>query len=245
MEMLLLINMTEDEFGHLHSSEDEYYYSKRNQGLVLDVNTELEFNVYQLFAHQSMLSKMKASLGRDVTISIKEDMASSMKHLQYLDLSDEAKLFMLDKMLQQSIKAFWMHPVTFEFGTGEVDFDDVPDMLNDDENPIYHECKNVVDFRPAWDTVMLPDVHTISIWTGCLGNDDARGGGPGELFWHEKKFTYEKKCENGATLFDLTECIYRMKGSKYDCWYELLQDIDNMTIENGVLKLEVDFDYGS
>lgn len=102
------------------------------------------------------------------------------------------------------------------------------------------EIKNKLN----WDTVVFPNqtvLHTYSLRTG---NDDTRGGGCGDCGFTTEDFKYTLTNNNGITFRNLLESIYRMKGSKYDYWYELLHNVE-INIENETIKMQVSFDYGS
>lgn len=78
------------------------------------------------------------------------------------------------------------------------------------------------------------------------GNSDSRGGGCGDLKITIKDFQWEIKHEDKEiTLKDFTECVYRMKGSKYDWWYELFSGISLVDHHDKFLEFNTDFGYGS
>lgn len=58
-------------------------------------------------------------------------------------------------------------------------------------------------------------------------------------------FSWKTENPKGITLRDLTEAIYRMKGSKYDWWYELFGDITLLEETEDGYKIIASFDYGS
>ncbi|QGR54022.1 hypothetical protein [Moumouvirus maliensis] len=77
------------------------------------------------------------------------------------------------------------------------------------------------------------------------GNDDIRGGGCGNYNIPVSDFKYTIINENGITIHDLLEIIYRLKGSKYDFWYELFSSINIKKQTDNYIKFKIDFDYGS
>lgn len=77
------------------------------------------------------------------------------------------------------------------------------------------------------------------------GNSDTRGGGCGNIGIPLEEFTYTVENPTGITLRQVTEVVYRLKGSKYDWWYELYSGITEQSRVNGHLTITTDFGYGS
>ena len=104
-------------------------------------------------------------------------------------------------------------------------------------NRIYSGCR----------TCLYPQKR-LTVWSKKTGNDDTRGGGCGRLNLPASEFTWSADCPKGVTLRHLTEGVYRMKGSKYDLWYELYSGFgsDPVVSDCGeAISVEVGFDYGS
>ena len=77
------------------------------------------------------------------------------------------------------------------------------------------------------------------------GNSDNRGGGCGDFRFTKDDFRYTIYKQNGLTLKDLTEVVDRLKGSKYDYWYELYEGISVSSQTADSLTIQVEFGYGS
>lgn len=103
--------------------------------------------------------------------------------------------------------------------------------------------------RTDWDFVPFPAVTRLSVWSMDIGNDDKdvdhRGGGCGHLRLPVADFNYSIANPTGITAQNIAECVYRLKGSKYDLWYELFCKIKHLKFEDDELLFEVIFDYGS
>jgi hypothetical protein len=99
--------------------------------------------------------------------------------------------------------------------------------------------------KKGWDTPIIKGVTHFTVESNQTGNDDSRGGGCGGLDFTKEDFIYNKELgSNVITLKDITEGCYRMKGSKYDWWYELFSGV-GYRIHNGGVTFTVDFGYGS
>ncbi len=59
-----------------------------------------------------------------------------------------------------------------------------------------------------------------------------------------EEFRWEETFENGVKLIDLASIAYRLKGSKYDWWYELYNHTYIVIIDT-TMYLNVSFSYGS
>lgn len=96
----------------------------------------------------------------------------------------------------------------------------------------------------TWDSVVFP-VFKLTGFSQKTGNTDNRGGGCGNLKIDVDDFEYTIINSTGVTLRNLTEVIYRLKGSKYDWWYEIYSTfVEENRSDNSVL-IEVKFGYGS
>ncbi len=83
------------------------------------------------------------------------------------------------------------------------------------------------------------------MYSELTGNDDPRGGGCGNYKFRKEDFVWTIKNVNGITFGNLVECVYRLKGSKYDLWYEMYCGIIlEKETDDGYL-IEVRFDHGS
>jgi hypothetical protein len=151
----------------------------------------------------------------------------------------------LDALVEKGIQQVYLHPVKFELVYNELDEDfasEVEEHCADREEKVETDLASI-----GWDTVVIPDCRVLNMSTSCTGNDDSRGGGCGSLNLPESDFVWTVRCdEKGLTLRELVGGVYRLKGSKYDYWYEMF---DGLTLtrgtESGEYNCDVDFDYGS
>ena len=154
----------------------------------------------------------------------------------------------VNAIIRLTIKSVFIHPVNIEleydnFPT-ESEIDDYGFDFEDSYGAGADKEFNEFFKSMTWDTILYPEVNSISIKSLTGGNDDVRGGGCGKRFPKASTFKYQKSCPKGVSVMDLTECVYRMKSCKNDYWYELLIDV-NINIENEVLDVVVNFDHGS
>lgn len=166
----------------------------------------------------------------------------------------------LNDVIAQSIKQVFVHPVTFEYTEEEeLELDAIQIEIElDDEDQDHHQNNNQNNHQNnykaelksflsqiTWDTMVFSTEYTeIHSFSRLTGNDDSRGGGCGNLNLPSSDFSWRISCPNGITVSDVTEAVYRMKGSKYDYWYELFHSVTVSTTKNCV-DLECDFGYGS
>lgn len=94
----------------------------------------------------------------------------------------------------------------------------------------------------TWDAKVWDGVTKLRVFSEKTGNRDICGGGCGDLDLSIEDFQWECENPNGITLRDLTEAIYRMKGSKYDYCHELFSYI-YVDIKDDLATVEVDFSY--
>lgn len=99
--------------------------------------------------------------------------------------------------------------------------------------------------RDDWGYVPFPNITKLHVWSEKTGNCDVRGGGCGDLWIPREDFQYKIDNPGGITARDIIECVYRLKGSKYDLWYEFYTGVLNFDIVDQKLKFQVRFDYGS
>lgn len=169
------------------------------------------------------------------------------------------KLFFsfLSKLLGSTITACHLHPVQFKMKYRkfkEVDYtspiedfkeDFKEDFLEKVDNDFVNKLTDLFKTGQInWSTVINPSWTKLKVTSIDTGNGDSRGGGCGKLNLKLSDFVWEKERIGGLTVRDLTQAVYRMKGSKYDWWYELYSDTEFM-FEDGILNMKVNFDYGS
>lgn len=142
----------------------------------------------------------------------------------------------LSEIISGTIREVYLHPVTFDLKFDNLNADSFEDLELD------QELINGLD----WDICI--DGKNITRATGKSyqnGNKDPRGGGCGWLNIPKKDFVYTIKNSKGITIRDITEIAYRLKGSKYDWWYESFSKLKVGKMENGHLEFVMEFDYGS
>ena len=157
----------------------------------------------------------------------------------------------LNEIVKKTIEYITLHPVKlsliFRFLDGSYR-EELTKAIN--EININHSIgkglTNVENFVEAldWDTVILPD-KTLNFISEQYGNTDIRGGGCGiNNDFDTEDFEWTVSGDHGITLKQLGEAVYRLKGSKYDYWYELFSGLREFN-ENGEKGYVVEFDYGS
>jgi hypothetical protein len=150
----------------------------------------------------------------------------------------------LSSIIEQTIKQVYMHPVTFELvWLDEIEIDEsyMEDMGRKLSKIEKNFLKNI-----TWSTLITNKNMTKATGrSNRNGNDDPRGGGCGGFRIPVEEFKYTIKNENGITIKDITEITYRLKGSKYDCWYELFSNLKITKQSNTFMSFLIQFGYGS
>lgn len=157
----------------------------------------------------------------------------------------------LELITKTLLRQVYVHPVTFsmvygpviEIEANDVELDIDGKSINDDERVSNKSLESVAEY--GWDWVPVPGVTNLHVYSTYNGNTDVRGGGCGELNIPVGEFDYTIVNNSGITIRDVVEATYRMKGSKYDYWYELFSCFENFTINGDTMTFEVNFDYGS
>lgn len=149
----------------------------------------------------------------------------------------------LSGIVSSTIRNVVLHPVQLCVVFREIDIDEyyIPSDVSEGEGT---DIENIVQSW-TWDTVVLPYVQQLTVSSGGTGNDDTRGGGCGSQGFTKEDFVWTIDTPDGVTLGQLTEAVYRVKGSKYDWWYELFAGITKKSFNDGHLVVNVTFDYGS
>lgn len=96
----------------------------------------------------------------------------------------------------------------------------------------------------GWNAVVLPK-HNLKMISKSTGNQDIRGGCGGCYNFKQSDFVWEITNPSGITFGNLVEGVYRMKGSKYDLWYELFSEIKIINEDDDSYTIEAIFGYGS
>lgn len=158
----------------------------------------------------------------------------------------------LSLIVGESIKSCYVHPVRLEiiFKDLLIDHTTWTDELIYSCDPIDWTLlgeilKNFLK-EITWDTIIFETtkLRCISNKTGVTDNS---GAGCGHLGLDVKEFDYTIMNPLGITLKDLTEVIYRLKGSKFDYLYEFYQGIHYKisSDDSDMMEMEVYFGYGS
>jgi len=167
----------------------------------------------------------------------------------------------LPRVVSHSIRKCYLHPVKWEIvfkelNPHECDIDWLMTTSKEgDENcemdlsevrsntDLMAEIKEKVNAL-TWDSIVYP-VETLEGFSLKNGNTDNRGGGCGNLNIDVDDFEYTITNPGGVTLRNLTELVYRLKGSKYDWWYELYSTFVEQHRTDKKVLIEVQFGYGS
>lgn len=162
---------------------------------------------------------------------------------------------MLSSIIGETLKSCYVHPVTFKIVFKDLDVELMRECIDrfnedqdEDEDVDLEEGYKKVGFiyNLTWDTLVFdPSITKLEIYTEDNGNTDNRGGGCGNLNIPVEEFRYTINNDKGITLRDVTEAVYRMKGSKYDYWYELYTGIQVVNKTSDSVLIKVEFDYGS
>lgn len=173
-------------------------------------------------------------------------MAASPQSLSDIVENKDDYWMVLSEIIKESIHYVTLHPVKLNLAWSEVDIEsdhldfEFSDKLSDDDlNNVKNICEDL-----SWDTVLLPKKHLV-MYSCSTGNSDVRGGGCGDEEFDVEDFVWEITNENGITLKDLTEAAYRLKGSKYDYWYELYEGIRLEKETKKGYHVEINYGYGS
>jgi hypothetical protein len=146
----------------------------------------------------------------------------------------------LTEIIGKLIRRMYVHPVRFEMVYEDIDLEDISDPDCEIDPETVDEMKTL-----GWDWIPYPGISTIKVRSNRTGNDDSRGGGCGGLLIPVNEFKYTITRETSVTIRDIVECVYRMKGSKYDWWYELFYGVNVLKVTDTKLTLKAEFDYGS
>ncbi|ANB50680.1 hypothetical protein [Powai lake megavirus] len=155
-------------------------------------------------------------------------------------------------IVDQCITSVYLHPVKLNLIFEEInedcfDYEKFVDYCNEDE-------ENKDKFKELFETVKKINLSTLILdanlkkitgYSKLTGNNDNRGGGCGDYHIPVEDFKYTITNENGITVRDILEIVYRLKGSKYDFWYELFSGINIKKQTDNYIKFKVNFDYGS
>jgi len=160
-----------------------------------------------------------------------------------LDLKDQ--LNVLSALIFQALKKVYLHPVKFECVWSAIP------ITEDEFDEAFNFNKNL-PFEPPYlgwhDLAFGPHITDLHMSASQTGNNDTRGGGCGALKIPLTEFSWHISNRRGITFQNLVEAVYRMKGSKFDNWYELFDRICNRnpsTRKEHEIFLRTKFDYGS
>lgn len=156
---------------------------------------------------------------------------------------------LLNSIANVLIYYVYVHPVQLKLV-----FEDLPNVYDelDERGQIDEDADNKLEIDEetksfvtamTWKTV-VSECKILNVSSRHTGNKDIRGGGCGNLGLPVEEFRWKQVCPKGIRLQDLIGSIYRLKGSKYDYWYELLSEV-HFTRDGNTLNAFVEFDYGS
>lgn len=146
----------------------------------------------------------------------------------------------INEIVGVALRCVAMHPVKMEIVIVDQkpDLDDILERASSLDEPDEDWIGNHSDFN----SIIIENVKKISAINPCGGNSDNRGGGC-TLFSPEEYYHFQQ-IDGSLTLLELVSIIYRLKGSKYDWWYELFSSV-KAYLEDDHLYLELSFDHGS
>ena len=150
----------------------------------------------------------------------------------------------LNAVMGESIRAFAIHPTSHKIVQyNEIYWNNIENF--DEEEKMDEKFMDLLKKNETMKVICnLPDtVNRIILINLSGGNTDSRGGGCGEIF-KDWEFYYERDFNNQKTFLDFVKLIYRMKGSKYDYWYELYGGFESH-ISESTLYIAVSFGHGS
>lgn len=157
----------------------------------------------------------------------------------YKKLPLKSQVEVVSWILGGSICRVKMHPVTFNLVWDK----DLRGVFDREEPPEFLDKESIEKWK--WDTVVFPGITKMEMYSLQPGNDDSRGGGCGDMGFKLEDFKWTVTSKEGITLRQVTEAAYRLKGSKYDWWYELFYGIKLKKTVNQEISLLIDFGYGS
>ena len=153
---------------------------------------------------------------------------------------------LLSIIMKDTIMCCYMHPVKLCMVFEEINFDILYHYLlrgvSGDIDFVDELMENIHELN--WEEQIMIQ-KKLTGYTTFNGNDDDRGGGCGNLGVPISEFEYTIHNDKGITLRDLTEIVYRLKGSKYDWWYELYTGFKCKQISDEECIIEINFNYGS
>lgn len=148
----------------------------------------------------------------------------------------------------------------------ERDFNNHAEMIGDSQkvkkDPGFLYGKKLLEMFAQDEDILLLDKRLVELQViNTSGiNDDPRSHGSGEGFDRAKKISaldyklwnkyggkYEIKNKNGITVKDLVTAVFFAKGSKFDIWYELFNDVERVKFRDlpkGKKRLELTINFG-
>ena len=144
-------------------------------------------------------------------------------------------------LLNESINEIALDPVLLKLIFDDVNVEDVE--LGDIENDNEHKWAEDVIKTGFWNAIIIENVKQVICINGSGVNTDSKSNST-------KVADEDLRCRmavsgNRVTLRELTELIFRVKGSKFDFWYELYDGISTHIDDKGTLFIQTNFDHGS
>lgn len=156
----------------------------------------------------------------------------------------------IDALLNEAIECVILHPVRLEIIRNdektEIDTERVLEILSDSMIGITeNEWRDVEDWvikHDDLDSVIIRGITRVYAINPRGSNVDPRSGG--SHMFNPEDYYWDQMIDNQLTLYDLASIAYRLKGSKYDWWYELYSSC-KFYLDKSVLYMVLSFDHGS
>jgi hypothetical protein len=163
--------------------------------------------------------------------------------------------FFISCLSERAIQCAFIHPVRLQFSLDEFSRVDLNYVVDSVKHETYHfGIETTFHFQSYlrlyekfdWDTIVYPQSN-LRVFSQQTGNTDSRSGSycAYRAALPVEEFVWDAHAPNGISLKLLVEGIYRMKGSKYDFWYELFHDIIVRERSADRLVIETMWGYGS
>ena len=138
----------------------------------------------------------------------------------------------------------FVHPVSFRLKFTDFPNSELLEEINDNKYVLSPELEDEIQSLD-WHIGLKEGLKSIKGESLQNGNSGRNGGGCGDLNLPVSDFNFSIERESGITIGDLTEVIYRLKGSKYDWFCERLSGfkINEEESTEEFLKFSVKFHY--
>jgi hypothetical protein len=145
----------------------------------------------------------------------------------------------INAIVDSGIRSFRLDMVHLTLRRGELDIDRmverIEDTHDDDSDCNIEGAKKIIQTL-KWDTVLFPSVSELIVKNMNPCDDHTE---------YDEPFVWKTATPSGVTVIDLVEAVFRVKAQKTNYWNELFCELSQISLENGCLEYEVEFDYGS